>query len=371
MSLIQVRSEERKAQWEALNQLREELTGRPKGYRCVQCRREPWVTFKDGTHALRCSCGFEGVDETFDLEPIGNWMKEKLKKMVEQQTKVGGAIVIHDHKTALARATEANMVGLWQQTANDAQLQLIAKAALAYGLDPLMGELILYQGKPFIGIDGRRRLDSRAGHHPSIKFRPLTPEEREWFMEAEAMEEGDLCGYCVLEDRSTNQIIEGFGKVTKAQREEMRTNQKGSYKANPVLAAHPIEMFEKRCETRARKMAYGPNPIPAGLEGIMGDEEEIIEGTARVLDNTSIAEPATEDAQEPVQDSQPPQELPIASDPDDDWEKVVDAATQAGMTWDAFELQVLKCTKTTFIKRRDAGPKMAMILLNNYIAEQG
>ncbi len=361
-----------------LNKLFDELMARHNGYRCVKCHRQPWPAWSGDTHQLRCACGpdFDGRGGT--LEPAGNWMKEKLANMIERQTQVGGAMVIHDHETALARATEANIAGLWPQTATPQQLQLIAKAALAYGLDPLMGELILYQGKPFIGIDGRRRLDSRAGHHPSIKFRPLTAEEKEWFTEAGSMEEGDLAGYCILEDRNTNQVVEGFGKVTKAQREEMRTKQGGgTYKASPVLSAHPIEMFEKRCETRARKMAYGPNPIPAGLEGIMGDDEQIIEGEGRMLDNEAISPPPAPEPEPtsapshpelPIEPEMSPESAPVPKGtPSQELEDLVAAAD---MTWEEFELQVLRCTWDTFIKVKGASSDVAITKLNTYLEQQ-
>ena len=55
---------------------------------------------------------------------------------------------------------------------------------------------------------------------------------------------------------------------------------------------------------------------------------------------------------------------------DEAWERVVDAATLAGMTWDAFELQVLQCTKATFLKRKGSGPAMALTLLENFQEQQ-
>ena len=53
------------------------------------------------------------------------------------------------------------------------QIENLAKLDVVYSLDPLMQEIMPYQGQPYITIIGRRRIDDRAGNHPSIRYRPM------------------------------------------------------------------------------------------------------------------------------------------------------------------------------------------------------
>jgi hypothetical protein len=185
---------------------------------------------------------------------------------------------------ALARVDEAQNAGLWPAQLLPAQKRLMAQATLAYGLDPLMQELTIYQGKPMVTIRGRRRKDAEAGHHPSIRFRFLTTEEKAGFTEAGAFLEGDLAMYCVLTTEEGN-TVEGFGKCTTAERVSGR---------QPVAKDNPIEMCQKRAEDRARLMAYGPIPLPTGLSAF----------AAEVLSEYQVGEASPSDA------------LPAPADPD-------------------------------------------------------
>ena len=166
---------------------------------------------------------------------------------------------------ALARVDEAENGGLWATKLNVAQKRLLAQATLAYGLDPLMQELTVFQGKPLVTIRGRRRKDAEAGHHPSIKFRFLTKDEKVELTEAGAFKDGDLAQYCVLTTEYGN-TVEGFGKVTLAERAEKSTRSQDHLKrAHPIVDDNPIEMCQKRAEDRARMMAYGPIPLPTSF----------------------------------------------------------------------------------------------------------
>ena len=187
----------------------------------------------------------------------------------EQQSK---ALVV-TLTQALARVDEAQTAGLWPATLTVPQKRLMAQATLAYGLDPLMQELTVYQGKPLVTIRGRRRKDAEAGHHPSISFRFLTPEERAGFTEAGAFHDGDLAMYCILITEE-GAIIEGFGKCTKAERESGR---------QPVAKDNPIEMCQKRAEDRARMMAFGPIPLPEGVLLSVMSEYQLSEDNPVVL----------------------------------------------------------------------------------------
>ena len=167
---------------------------------------------------------------------------------------------------------------MWAKDMTEGQRRALAVTALAYGLDPLMEELILYQGKPMITIRGRRRKDAEAGHHPDIRFRFLSQEEKEGFTDAGALFPGDLVQVCVLTTEWGN-TVEGIGTISKAQRDSHR---------QPVVNTNPLEMVQKRAEDRARTMAYGPVPRPQLPPGL-----EIIEGEGRLLEDPPLPAPTS------------------------------------------------------------------------------
>lgn len=249
-----------------LNRLYEELKAQSRNLRCVKCRSDVWPAWNRGTWDFRCR---EGFNPEWSSKP--DWQAEQLSKLLEKDTKMTQPQAAES--SMLARVSQAQGLGLFPEKGNPSQLTLMAQAALAYGLDPLMQEIILYQGKPFITIDGRRRLDANAGHHPSIRFRLLTQDEREFYTEAGALSQGDIAHVCVLTTEWGN-TVEAFGRVLAKQRDP---NQRGAGFIPTVL--YTIEMSQKRAEARARRMAYGPSPRPELLDPIVVVAEDgVIEG---------------------------------------------------------------------------------------------
>jgi hypothetical protein len=204
----------------------------------------------------------------------------------EEQTAIRTKVDEHQMRT---RVTKAIGVGVFPKDTTQEQQIVIANIAVAYGLDPLMGELIPYQGRPFITIAGRRRLDAMAGHQPGIKFRFLSPDERDGYTEAGVMDPGDLIQVCIL-TLENGLAVEGIGKVTKMER-EAKSSKGGS--RSPVVGANPIEMCQKRAERRVREMAYGPVPVPIGMAnaGVQvlqeGDESGVVETTGEIVADVS------------------------------------------------------------------------------------
>lgn len=210
--------------------------------------------------------------------------------MTQREVGVAGALAVPQTREAmLERANQTLQAGLWPQTMTPQQKALMVQVALAYGLDPLMGELVLYQGKPLVTINARRRKDVEAGHHPSIKFRFLTAEEQQGYTDAGAINEGDLVQVGIL-TTEWGSTVEGIGKVTKEERVSGR---------QPVSKSHPIEMCQKRAEARVRLMAYGPISLPQ-MPGITVSEIALAGVTVEgeVLDQGDAA-PARLPAAEP------------------------------------------------------------------------
>jgi len=202
-------------------------------------------------------------------------------------------------------ATEAEMarkvqnaiaIGTFPQNTTPEQIVALARVAAAYGLDPLMQELIPYQGKPFITIAGRRRLDNAAGYRPSITFRFLTADEKTGYTETGALVEGDLVQICILTE-ADGRTVEGLGR-------SLAIEAKG-HESTPQVARR-IEMAQKRAERRAREMAYGPVPRPAalGLIQVMeeGDEAHTVESRGWVVEETVQAPIWSETVQPTAED---------------------------------------------------------------------
>jgi len=184
---------------------------------------------------------------------------------------------ITDQDSAVATVSRAMDLGLFpNKNSSPQQLALLAQVALAYGLDPLMGEIMPYQGRPYITIAGRRRLDAAAGHRPSVSFRILNADEMTYYKSVDALAEKDVAVFCVL--RREGETVEGFGRILASER--------AGDKHLPTVA-RTIEMAQKRAERRAREIMFGPVAKPESLRNIEvleeGDEAEVVESTGRII----------------------------------------------------------------------------------------
>ena len=238
------------------------------GRLAIAWRGAPPPAWGEGEWIVRCANNIEHsriqretrTRQLYDYER--GWIE--VDTMTQEEVGTSKALVV-TLTQALARVDEAQEAGIWPARLNAGQKRLLAQTALAYGLDPLMQELTVMHGKPVITIRGRRRKDAEAKHHPSIRFRFLTQEEKAGFIEAGAFHDGDLVMYCILTTEDGN-TVEGVGKVTAAERvQTSQTSNDPLQRAHPIVDDNPIEMCQKRAEDRARLMAYGPIPVPTGF----------------------------------------------------------------------------------------------------------
>ena len=275
-----------------------------KKFRCGECgsrlsvawQGAPPPAWGKGTWVLRC--GKDPAHSTIQRTPRTRQLFDSEKDWVEvdimSQREVGipGALAVPQTREAmLERANQTLKAGLWPQTMTPDQKALMVQVALAYGLDPLMGELVIYQGKPLVTINARRRKDVEAGHHPSIKFRFLTAEEKQGYSDVGAMSEGDLVQVAILTTEWGNSV-ECIGKVTAAERAAPSTRSARGL-AHPIVADNPIEMCQKRAEARARLMAYGPIPLPQmPMAGVVIEGELVDPGAAAHVSPPAVLPPA-------------------------------------------------------------------------------
>jgi hypothetical protein len=109
------------------------------------------------------------------------------------------------------------------------------------GVRAELGELILFQGKPYISIDGRIRLAHETGLLVGMETRPATLLERRNY----GCEDGDALWVCNVYRRGAGRAFIGWGHVSKNDR-------------NPVTKSHPREMAKKRAKYDALRTAFPP-----------------------------------------------------------------------------------------------------------------
>lgn len=133
------------------------------------------------------------------------------------------------------------------------QAGLMARLSLAYGLDPLADELLLYQNRPYVTIQGRTR---KAQEHPAydgLECLPATEDERKAFR---AQEDEHLWVARVWRKDRRFPFI-GYGRAG------------GRADKNPVSSTWGQEMAQKRAKSRALRDAFAM-PLP-DFEDQQGD----------------------------------------------------------------------------------------------------
>ncbi len=82
----------------------------------------------------------------------------------------------------LAYAAKSGKDGvLFSSDLTPVQAAQLARVAIAYSLDPFMGELTIYKGKPYVTIDGRTRLALNHPQYDGMQCEPASEEQRKAF----------------------------------------------------------------------------------------------------------------------------------------------------------------------------------------------
>jgi hypothetical protein len=154
------------------------------------------------------------------------------------------------------------------------QASELARVALAYGLDPVMGELTIYQGKIYIGIDGRVR---KANEHPAFKGMecvPATDAERKAFR----CSEDEYLWIARVWRRDRDVPAVGYGRAS------------GANDRNPVSKQYGQEMAQKRAKHRALRDAFSIS-LPGAEEADNWQPptgEHVNYSTGEIIDAESI-----------------------------------------------------------------------------------
>lgn len=159
----------------------------------------------------------------------------------------------------------------------------LALACITYGFDPIMHELTIFEGNPFVSVDGRYRKAQETGLFMGVESRPATTEERkDWEIASE-----DKFFRAVVKKMVSGQICEfvGWGRVTAKEIE----------KANQYIpiSTNPMRMAEKRAEVQALRKAFS---IPLPSAEYIGAVPGTVEGEYELVPEPKQIEPVEEPA---------------------------------------------------------------------------
>ena len=210
---------------------------------------------KDNGYILRCN------DLTHDII-TRHLPKSERTKQAEKEWNATNKM----DSTALTTMTESTMIeriGLakFPQDLTVQDKKLLAQVAISYGFDPLMGEISIFQGRPYVSIDGRYRKAQETGELDGVDTRPATRQEKtDW-----QIPDGDFFFRAEVYKRGTTRPFVGWGRVRAAE-----INPAGKFK--PV-DLNPQRIAEKRAEAQGLRKAFFI-PLPS-IEDLGTPEAEV------------------------------------------------------------------------------------------------
>ena len=242
------------------------------GATCADCNRLLLVIW-GGNYGCNCyllSCG----DMTHAMtKRIGRKTKEQIEG---EKVFRGYSLKLLKEYTPTEMVARAATAGIFPQTMTQPQRQAIAQVCIEYGLDPLMNELMIYQGRPYVTMAARLRKAQEAGDFAGISTRAATVEEKEsrgyrpedhvMLAEARKVIGGVVAG-----------PFQGWGVVKK-------TTADRADKHLPI-SDNPAQHAEKRAIARALRMAWHlplPTAEDIGAEDGNGAQKPYdVEGDAK------------------------------------------------------------------------------------------
>ncbi len=143
-------------------------------------------------------------------------------------------------------STQIKFADMWSsgkldKLTTDQQGIFLAALGNHIGLKAELGDLMLYQGKPYITISGYRRIAHNTGLLAGINPRPASEFERKRY----GAKDGEHLWSCEVWKKGSGRPYVGWGHV--------RVNDK-----NPVTKTHPQEMAKKRAVYDGLRLAFPP-----------------------------------------------------------------------------------------------------------------
>jgi len=254
-----------------------------KTHECAECRG-PLVMPHDpavGHRILVCGQdrshhGFHRVGSMFERwkrgEEVPMYVADHFRKMKGAEPMDSKALAVMPVGTMLERIEGVK----FPQEMTTPQRLMLAQAAITYTLDPVMGELTLYQGHLYVSIDGRYRKAQETGLLAGVDTRPATQKERkDW-----DIPDADYFFRSEVYVKDVGRPFVGWGRVRQVETKPPADPRRRGYRP---LETNPQRMAEKRAEAQALRKAFHI-PLPsAEAIGEEGPYPDAIEGEAREI----------------------------------------------------------------------------------------
>ena len=231
-----------------------------------------------------------------------NRKEEIMSEMVREARGIDSKSLTNmDQKSMLERVNQAK----FPNELKPDEKKLLATACITYGFDPIMHELSIYQGSPYVSADGRFRKAQETGLFDGIESRPATKQERiDW-----EIPDNDKFFRAEVWVKGASHSFAGWGRVRQAEIA-------GGKGFKPV-ETNPQRMAEKRAEVQALRKAFHI-PLPSiefidssdEAETVDKSTEGIIDSTAKVIKEEKSENDRTEQTPEKKKGSQVKIDMP-------------------------------------------------------------
>lgn len=167
-------------------------------------------------------------------------------------------------QTEVAQQTAIDLANrvkpLFPDDLNEQQALVFAQVALAYGFDPFMGELVAYQGRPFVTRSGFERIANNQPEYDGYEYDYVEPGSAEW--QALGGQDGEIICRCLVYRKDRSRPVKAYGRAGgSAERNALVS---GRNKKNTVYVS-PIDQSLSRALRRGLRSSFSI-PLPGEEE---------------------------------------------------------------------------------------------------------
>lgn len=281
-----------------------------KTHHCRQCGHKAMLVARavPGDNRLNVVCGGCGSDEHLERDKslTQRWRESPESVPIHTANKLAEKYGVEPMtETALAVASERQMAeriksARWLTELKPEHHQALAHLSVRYGLDPLMKELTMYEGSPYISVAGLIRIAHRQTSFAGIEDRPMSQEEKQQY--------GYKAPFCwIVKVYRADWRVPAVGTGTGDPQNPLRNN--------PVERVRPEWMARARALRQALKLAY-PHSLPfAEMESAeeAGIDPETGAVAVAVIDRPASTSPTVIDREPIIAAEWRESELPLDS----------------------------------------------------------
>lgn len=271
--------------------------------RCAECGLVPGIFPLDhyDNYEVRCQVkghtGFTRLKSPTQVYREGGNLPIYIANKIEK--KLGGERMETKQLMTLNRNLMTERLGLAAKTfgfvvdqtgvarvPNANEIAFLVDYCVTYGFDPLMREVILFQGNPYVQIDGLRRKAQETGKYRGLKMEPITDPNLKI---ASGYGPDDIVfkGTITKVENGEVATFERYGGVAKWEIDKMseKDPQKHRY---PIVADRPSDIAQNRTERDCLRVAFqfqfpGVQEITLAIEG---EYREVVDTSSATLQSS-------------------------------------------------------------------------------------